>query len=151
VLVCFFFQSKVSDPQKEELKEVYSIFDKDGNGSLSAKELANVLKDFGENPSQEELNDIVVEVTKSKTTTIDFGQFVEVMTKSSSEEQELRETFRVLDADSNGSISFFELKRAMEIIGEDLSDHEVQLMIQEVDPDGSGLVDFDKFCKLMKA
>lgn len=43
----------------QELREVFQLFDKDGNGSVTAKELGTVLRSLGQNPSDVELLDMV--------------------------------------------------------------------------------------------
>lgn len=45
-----------------ELKEAFSLFDKDGDGDISTKELGTVMKSLGQNPSDQELADMIREV-----------------------------------------------------------------------------------------
>ena len=45
-----------------ELKEAFGLFDKDGDGDISTKELGTVMRSLGQNPSDEELEDMVREV-----------------------------------------------------------------------------------------
>ena len=45
-----------------EFREAFSLFDKDGDGTISAKELGTVLKSLGQNPSEEELEELIEEV-----------------------------------------------------------------------------------------
>ena len=45
-----------------ELREAFSLFDKDGDGSISTKELGTVMRSLGQTPSDEELYDMVKEV-----------------------------------------------------------------------------------------
>ena len=45
-----------------ELREAFSLFDKDGDGSISTKELGTVMRSLGQNPSEDELTDMVKEV-----------------------------------------------------------------------------------------
>ena len=45
-----------------EFKEAFKIFDKDGDGTISTKELGIVMRSLGENKSDEELEAMIAEV-----------------------------------------------------------------------------------------
>ncbi len=52
--------------------------------------------------------------------------------------------------DGNGSISNKELGIAMRSLGQNPTEQELQDMINEVDFDSSGTIDFHEFCQMMK-
>ena len=45
-----------------EFKEAFSLFDKDGDGTITTKELGTVMRSLGQNPTEGELQDMVNEV-----------------------------------------------------------------------------------------
>ena len=45
-----------------EFKEAFSIFDKDGDGTISTKELGIVMRSLGETKSDEQLEQMIAEV-----------------------------------------------------------------------------------------
>lgn len=45
-----------------EFKEAFSLFDKDGDGTITSKELGTVMRSLGQNPTEGELQDMVNEV-----------------------------------------------------------------------------------------
>lgn len=45
-----------------ELREAFSLFDKDGSGTISNDELEVVMKSLGQNPTQSELKKMIQEV-----------------------------------------------------------------------------------------
>lgn len=45
-----------------EFKEAFSLFDKDGDGTISSKELGTVMRSLGQNPTEADLQDMVNEV-----------------------------------------------------------------------------------------
>ena len=45
-----------------EFKEAFSLFDKDGDGTITTKELGTVMRSLGQNPTEAELQDMINEV-----------------------------------------------------------------------------------------
>nr|XP_055053710.1 calcium-binding protein 8-like [Misgurnus anguillicaudatus] len=62
---------------------------------------------------------------------------------------EIREAFRVLDRDGNGFISKQELGMAMRSLGHMPSEVELAIIMQRLDMDGDGQVDFDEFMTIL--
>ena len=54
-----------------ELKSAFAVFDKDGSGTISADEIAKVMKSFGENLTDEELQIMLKEVDTDGNGSID--------------------------------------------------------------------------------
>lgn len=55
---------------------------------------------------------------------------------------EFKESFRLFDKDGDGNITISELKAVMMSLGEDPSDLEIQDMMNEVDSNCNGMIDF---------
>ena len=45
-----------------EYREAFSLFDKDGDGTVDAKELGVVMRSLGQMPTDKELHDMIAEV-----------------------------------------------------------------------------------------
>ncbi|XP_067113589.1 calcium-binding protein 8 [Osmerus mordax] len=72
------------------------------------------------------------------------------LTSISTEELgEIREAFRVLDRDGNGFISKQELGMAMRSLGYMPSEVELAIIMQRLDMDGDGQVDFEEFMTIL--
>ncbi|XP_035825997.1 neo-calmodulin-like [Aplysia californica] len=130
----------------QKFKEAFSLFDKDGDGTITTKELGTVMRSLGQNPTEAELQDMINEVDADGNGTIDFPEFLTMMArkmKDADTEEELKESFRVFDKDGNGFISAAELRHVMTNLGEKLTDEEVDEMIREADTDGDGQVNYD--------
>jgi len=142
----------LTEEQIAEFKEAFSLFDKDGDGTITTKELGTVMRSLGQNPTEAELQDMINEVDADGNGTIDFPEFLTMMArkmKDTDSEEEIREAFRVFDKDGNGFISAAELRHVMTNLGEKLTDEEVDEMIREADIDGDGQVNYEDF-KAMK-
>ena len=46
---------ELTEEQIEEFKEAFSLFDKDGDGTITTKELQTVMRSLGQNPTESEL------------------------------------------------------------------------------------------------
>ncbi|CAB4061887.1 CALM [Lepeophtheirus salmonis] len=63
--------------------------------------------------------------------------------------EELKEAFRIYDREGNGYITTGVLKEILKEIDPSLTAEQLEGIIQEVDEDGSGTVDFDEFQEMM--
>ena len=80
---------------------------------------------------------------------LEFSEFVQLAAKfiveedSEAMQKELKEAFRLYDKEGNGFIPTSCLKEILRELDDQLTDHELDCMIEEIDSDGSGTVDFD--------
>ena len=68
---------------------------------------------------------------------------------SDDEVEELRQAFDLFDTDGSGTIDPKELRAAMQSLGFETKNQTIYQMIQDIDKDGDGDVDFDEFLDLM--
>ena len=145
---------QLTEEQIQEFKEAFALFDKDGDGTITTKELGTVMRSLGQNPTEAELQDMINEVDADGNGTIDFPEFLSLMArkiKDTDTEEELREAFKVFDRDGNQLISAAELRQVMTTLGEKLTDEEVDEMIREADIDGDGQINYEEFVRMMMA
>jgi len=65
---------QLTEEQIAEFKEAFSLFDKDGDGTITTKELGTVMRSLGQNPTEAELQDMINEVDADGSGTIDFPE-----------------------------------------------------------------------------
>ena len=70
---------QLTEEQIAEFKEAFSLFDKDGDGTITTKELGTVMRLLGQNPTDAELKDMINEVDADGSGTIDFPEFLTMM------------------------------------------------------------------------
>lgn len=58
--------------------------------------------------------------------------------------------FKLFDEDDSGYITFRNLKRICQELGESLTDDEIQEMIDEADRDNDGQINAEEFYRIMK-
>ena len=96
---------------------MFDLFDKDSSGSIGVKELGTIIRCFGINSTEAELQDIISEVDLDGSGTLDFEEFLSLMCRKLQDtdiEAELVEAFQVIDDNGNGKISDIELYRFLQ-------------------------------------
>ena len=142
----------LSEEQVEELMEAFSVFDREGRGSITTKELGVVMRALGQDPTEAELTDMVNEVDLDGNGNIEFEEFMALMSKKMKQndtEEELMEAFKLFDKKGNGFITMNDLKIILENLGEKLSNEEIQDMIKDADLDGDNVINFEEFSRMM--
>ena len=96
---------------------------------------------------------MIKEVDLNDNKVIDFNEFIYFMMKimkGYDTEEELLESFKVLDRDGNGYVTAHELRNVMTNLCKETSTEEIEEMINEADIDGDGQIDYQEFVKMMK-
>jgi len=106
-------------------------------------------------PNEEETLLFLDMLDKDDSGMIEFPEFVRVMAKRAEAEeikkktQEFRDALKVFDFNGDGKVSAAELGDILTKQGRNkMSEEEVEEMINSVDKDDDGMVDFDEFIKL---
>mmetsp|Transcript_18771 Transcript_18771/g.24782 ORF Transcript_18771/g.24782 Transcript_18771/m.24782 type:complete len:155 (+) Transcript_18771:100-564(+) len=137
-----------------EFKEVFALFDKDGDGTITTSELGTVMRSLGLNPTQSELTEIINDLDADGNGTIDFPEFLEMMKKKIQAIDQLEEVlvaFQVFDKDGSGFVNRAELKHVMTGFGEKLSDEEWDEVLREADllDSKDDQINYEDFAKIM--
>ena len=142
-----------------QFRYFFDLFDKDSSGSITTKELGTIMRNLGQNPSEEELKQMIREVDLNGDGTIDFKEFLGLMARKMRDydnEDEYIEAFRIFDKNNDDLISKEEFKEAMTIIGqfvwgESPTDADIEYMIKEADTDGDGFLHYSDFIRKIKS
>lgn len=84
---------------------------------------------LGFEPKKEEIKKLIAEADKEGNGTIDFDDFLSMMTSKMGERdsrEEIIKAFKLFDDDNTGTITFKNLKRVAKELGENLTDEELQ-------------------------
>merc|ERR1712080_29587 len=124
----------------------------DGDGSVASSQVSAIMRSFGQNPSEAEIQDMVNKVDMDGSGMLSFPEFLTMMglkAESENAEDEIREAFQVFDGDGNGFINRQELAVVMGNFGESLTQEEIQGMIDQADIDGDGVINYEEFYTMM--
>jgi centrin-3 len=156
---CFFAitytqaKPELTEDQKQELREAFELFDANKTGSIDLHELKVLMRALGFDVKKPEIIKMVHEVDPSNAGAVDYEQFLEVMAEryaSRDPEEEIRKAFQLFDDDHSGKITLKNMKRVARELGENLSEEELQAMIDEFDRDQDGEISNDEFLYIMK-
>jgi calmodulin len=102
------------------------------------------MQKLGQYPSDAELKVMIKRVDVNHDGSIDFNEFVQLMSlvSPSNPEKELWDAFNRIDADGSGYIDKDELKALMKSLGQKLTEEEIREMMKEVDSNGDGKIRF---------
>ncbi len=67
---------QLTEEQIAEFKEAFSLFDRDGDGKITSKELGTVMRSLGQNPTEAELQDMINEVDSDGKIIESFAIFI---------------------------------------------------------------------------
>lgn len=129
------------------------MFDTDGVGKIDTKELKVAIRALGFEPKKEEIKKMIADIDPGDTGKLSFDDFLTLMSIKMAEKdskEEILKAFRLFDDDDTGKISFKNLKRVAKELGENLTDEELQEMIDEADRDGDGEISQEEFLRIMK-
>ncbi|KAG8231624.1 hypothetical protein J437_LFUL010302 [Ladona fulva] len=141
--------------QIQVLRKAFDGFDQGKTGSISTDMVAEILRLMGQPFNKKILEELIEEVDADKSGRLEFEEFVTLAAKFIVEEdaealeKELREAFRLYDKEGNGYIPTSCLREILRELDDQLTNEELDMMIEEIDSDGSGTVDFDEFMEMM--
>lgn len=131
------WQAYDSDSESEiSLEEMFSDFDKDGNGFITFAEYEHVISIFGGKVTNEKMRAADIDGDGQW----NFEEFVADYEDYKDDETSDEEIFNDIDKDGNGYISSVEL---MTNLGQ--TEEEADEMIRVADIDGDGQVDYIEF------
>ncbi|XP_034312504.2 EF-hand calcium-binding domain-containing protein 7 isoform X5 [Magallana gigas] len=130
-----------------ECKAAYlSIYESVKDEIDSVEDLVQVLQQAGRNPSKK----VLARYWKSDTEHLTFDEFVDICKKEkATTADDLMKAFRKIDINGDGYISLEELYKIMTTKGEKMSRSDVKKMIDEVDENKDGRLDYGEFCKMI--
>ncbi|KAK9718012.1 EF-hand domain pair [Popillia japonica] len=137
------------------LKKAFDTFDVEKKGSIGTVMVGTILGMLGIQVTEKILDEIIAEVDADGSGELEFEEFITLASRFMVEEDaeamqaELKEAFRLYDREGNGYITTGVLREILKELDDKITSEELDMMIQEIDSDGSGTVDFDEFMEVM--
>ena len=137
---------------------MFQMFDKDGDGRITQKELNDSFKNLGIIIPETELSQMIEKIDVNGDGCVDVEEFGElyksIMAQGEDEvgDEDMKEAFNVFDQNGDGFITVDELKTVLSSLGlkQGKTLEECRKMIMQVDVDGDGRVNYKEFRQMMK-
>merc|ERR1712216_835070 len=129
----------LSEEQIEEIREAFNLFDADNSGAIDVRELKAAMRALGFEVMKEELKKMISDIDNDGNGSIEFDEFLEMMTGKMGEKdtrEDIEKVFKLFDDDNTGKISLRNLRRVAQELGENIDEEELQDMINQADRDG---------------
>lgn len=165
----------LTEEEIKDLRTAFDLLDRDQDGHVTPEELQFMLRNLGIHVRDELIDDLLREASRTGSGLIDETEFLqwvariqalkeaaESSTSSSSSSststtqaadddltQDLVAAFRVFDRDGNGYITRDELKSAMDMIGENVTEYQLNEMLELADADKDGRINYEEFARLL--
>ncbi|KAI5702499.1 hypothetical protein M8J76_016624 [Diaphorina citri] len=150
----------MEDLDKDQIALLKRAFDAfaQGQGFIEASMVGGILQMLGHDLTPARLEEIIKEVDADGSGELEFEEFVQLAAQFLSEDEvedaaameaELKEAFRLYDKEGNGYITTDVLREILKELDDKISADDLDMMIAEIDSDGSGTVDFDEFMEVM--
>ncbi|XP_028122836.1 calmodulin-like protein 3 [Camellia sinensis] len=139
----------------DELRRVFQMFDKNGDGRITKKELNESLENMGIFIPDSELTHMIEKIDVNGDGCVDideFGALYQSIMDEKDEEEDMREAFKVFDQNGDGFITVEELRSVLAALGlkQGRTVEDCRRMIMKVDVDGDGMVNFNEFKQMMR-
>ncbi|CAK4794704.1 unnamed protein product [Aphanomyces euteiches] len=145
----------LSQEEIDACRESFVHFDKDGSGTIDKYELGKVLEAMGQKPSEEELFQMISEVDEDHSGEIEFPEFLRVIEQQKLRAMEYDDESDFIDAfvacgggpDKQGHV---ERRVLVQLIKKDFGlPIDIDQMLDRLDTDGSGEIEYDEFKALL--
>lgn len=137
-------------------RRTFQFYDRNGDGTLSTKELEAAFNSLGESWSTEEVEQMLADNGLGEADSLDFENFVKLLKKNSQSlseitRSELKEIYYTIDIDWSGYITGAELKHFLTKLDIDMTDTEMEEMLSIYDLDGNGQLPVSEFEIILKS
>lgn len=133
--------------KENKLKDIFYLVDQDKDNKIDTNEVGVTLRALGIYLSQEDISQITKEIDPSGCGKVTFEQFKDLYIKKLSTNKKVNDlvkAFKSFDKENKGVINLNELKHGLTVLGEPLSDYEIELLMEEANCDENGNVDYIK-------
>merc|ERR1712183_112175 len=131
-----------------EQQEIFELFDKVGDNKIALSQIGQVIRALGQNPTEEACLKMMEAIggekpdPKKRIPFNDFAPLISTPVKTPGSEADYLEGFHAFDRDSNGLVSVAELRNVLGTLGERLTDVELDQLLQGVEVNYDGKVDY---------
>lgn len=144
----------------EEMKEIFKIFDADGSGAIDPKEIREQMISLGFTVDNTTIYQLISDLDSDGSQKLEFDEFfgmlrdtLEIHKPGFNSRSNFLEIFDFLDdldpRNRDGKIDTSNLRRLANVLGDDIPDSEIEIMVRGADTHDRGYVLPEDFYQLM--
>ena len=140
------------ETQRKQYENIFKRYDLQKNKTMSTKDLPNLMMELGQNPTEKELEDMILELDPDGYESIDLNEFMDYLTRKATQnesEQDLVEVFKMVNKRGDGILTKEEFINALEIMEISYTDHDVETLFNEADSDKDGSLSYNEFANML--
>ena len=132
---------QLNEIQIAEIREIFTLFDKNSDGYVNTSELGNVVRALNMNPTQAEVKEMEQEVDPHETNSFDQMNLISLIAKRPKPVDELEEMIQAIktiaasgggeESDKITKLSLDTLKYTMSNMGEQMQEHEIEEILAD--------------------
>ncbi|XP_049849476.1 calcium-binding protein E63-1 isoform X3 [Schistocerca gregaria] len=148
-----------TEEELKDLRTAFGLLDRNRDGRVTASELQFMLTNLGIPVSDDIIEQLVKDAGRSENGLINEAEFlqwvarIQALTQDTEGDDDVTKdliaAFRVFDRDCNGYITKDELKSAMDMIGETVTEGDLNEMLAMADVDRDGRINYEEFARLL--
>ncbi|KAI0219184.1 putative calmodulin-like protein 2 [Lamellibrachia satsuma] len=157
-------QPRETGPDEQEMMQLFHVFDKDGDGSISARDLGDTMKDLGLVLTRDDTAAMMREAGLGPNGNIHYKEFCKMMCPllgdfpspqslsdhPATDDSELRVMFMEFDQDQDGLVGIDEVRRITHALGHSTSEAILKNHFNKLDDNGNGLINYPEFLQLLR-
>uniref|UniRef100_A0A0B6XZK5 EF-hand domain-containing protein n=1 Tax=Arion vulgaris TaxID=1028688 RepID=A0A0B6XZK5_9EUPU len=140
---------------KDQVTEAFELFDSDGDKQLLASEAISAIRALGHVLTDSDMKNYLhkVGVDSSRGGRVDLPKFKQLHSSLPTQNysRQLDDALKTVDKDGGGFIMATELKHLLTNMGDRLSEADFSILLEELDIDSDGRVQFKEFIRLLNA
>lgn len=134
----------------DKVRQIFYAFDHDLSGNIAMCELADALRCCGLYVSQKEVHKLKLSLKLEHQRVVSFGQFSQFLRLRKKDSVErLTKAFMRFDKKNTGFVDTIELRKCLTTMGEALTESQVDDMLEGLDINKDGKVEFQEFVNYM--
>lgn len=143
-----------------EIRAVFELFDADGSGAIDPKEIRTQMGSLGFEADNTTIYQLISDLDSDGSQTLEFEEFFGLMKDQLRVHEpgyntrlNINDMFEFIDdldpSNRDGKIDSSNLRRLANVLGDSITDAEIEVMIKGADRDGKGYVSSEDFYELM--
>eukprot|EP00931_Biecheleriopsis_adriatica_P054852 TRINITY_DN3231_c0_g2_i1.p1 TRINITY_DN3231_c0_g2~~TRINITY_DN3231_c0_g2_i1.p1 ORF type:complete len:167 (+),score=42.10 TRINITY_DN3231_c0_g2_i1:91-591(+) len=135
-------EAELTQAQYEKIADNFKLLDQNKTGKLDAQQVGILFRAFGQNPTDEELAEMLRPIPQIGLDVDGFVRFFKNNYRQPTSEETLLKAFQVFDLEDTGIMNGDKFKEMLTSLGEPMPESEVDSILKEAELDEKGLFDY---------